>query len=66
MPAASVEASGGVEVIWRFWCWLLQICPKCEQTLMYQGKHYPISRCRRAVPPSQAGEPDRVSKREGE
>lgn len=32
-------------MIWRAWCWLLNICPWCEQTYMYGTRHWPNAKC---------------------
>lgn len=31
--------------IWSARCWLLNICPECEQTWMTPGEHWPVSTC---------------------
>lgn len=36
-------------MIWRLYCWWLNICPECENTYMYWTKHFPISKCRLAA-----------------
>ena len=45
-----------VPMLWRLWCWLVGICPECEQTWRMPGKHYPVSRCEKKPLADSGGE----------
>lgn len=44
-------------MIWRLWCWILNICPKCEQILVpgFPTNHWPVSKCDLAKSAREAG-----------
>lgn len=37
-----------MKIFWVIWCWLLNICPACEQTYMYADRHWPVSKCQKS------------------
>ena len=36
-------------LLWRFFCFLLRVCPRCEQSFMYDEVHWSNSLCQAAV-----------------